>query len=147
MNLEQSGWVQTQVWSLHLLVHGLHCIVFSSSIQVILIIPKLNLLIFMRKGKVWGEVSVFDSGNMHYDGMNMIIRRDIFKTLQLIITLLGQSSASTVNSHLTLLSFSPFNWVQEKVSIIARGNHWLHFFLLEDGIKHSVSKNSLKRWV
>lgn len=54
---------------------------------------------------------MFDSGNKHYDGMNMIIRRDIFKTLQLIITLLGQSSVSTVNSHLTLLSFSPFNWV------------------------------------
>lgn len=86
-------------------------------------ISKLNLLIFTGQGKLLGQVSVFVSGNMHHDGMNMIIRREIFKALQLIVTLLGQSSAGTVNSHFTLLSFSSFNWVQEKVSIIARGNH------------------------
>lgn len=133
---------------------GVYISQFMASIALSFLTQFKSLLLFLnstsyfsREKEKSGVRCLFDSGNMHYDGMNTIIRRDIFKTLQLIITLLGQSSASTVNSHLTLLSFSPFNWVQEKVSIIARGNHWLHFFLLEGGIKHSVSKNSLKRLV
>lgn len=148
MNLAWSSWIQVQVWIANLVVYP--SIERSLLIQVTsFIIPKLNLLILKKKKRerernlglgvcVWFRKDI----SRQYEFANK--ERHFLKLWSSLSPYFDSPLQPLINSHLTLLSCSPFNWAREKVSIVARGTHRLHFFLLEGGIKHSDWKNSLK---